>query len=142
MISFHRNFSCCYCCCYSFFHQLNGTNVLIFIILQRMKATKCPSDEISLTNKVAVNPTDFPEDVEYAIFFMQIVFSIFLFFNFIANFNGRFVLLFKDIYACQPDLVNILCFQSFEHPNVPKTMLASRWYRENGRQFPSIKTST
>lgn len=30
-----------------------------------MKATKCPSDEISLTNKVAVNNTDFPDDVEY-----------------------------------------------------------------------------
>lgn len=30
-----------------------------------MKATKCPSDEVSLTNKVAVNNTDFPEDVEY-----------------------------------------------------------------------------
>lgn len=34
---------------------------------QRMKATKCPSDEISLSNKVAANNTDFPDDVEYVL---------------------------------------------------------------------------
>lgn len=34
-----------------------------------MKASKCPSDEISLTNKVAVNVADFPEDTEYVMYF-------------------------------------------------------------------------
>lgn len=52
--------------------------LIIFIIwyLQRMKATKCPSDEISLTNKVAVHVSDFPDDVEYVDFHfvMQIIF--------------------------------------------------------------------
>ncbi|XP_073833104.1 comatose [Musca autumnalis] len=32
----------------------------------RMKATKCPTDELSLTNKAIVNVNDFPEDVKYA----------------------------------------------------------------------------
>lgn len=37
-----------------------------------MKATKCPSDEISLSNKVAVNNSDFPDDVEYVEQFIRI----------------------------------------------------------------------
>lgn len=30
-----------------------------------MKAVKCPSDELSLTNKCIVNSSDFPEEIEY-----------------------------------------------------------------------------
>ena len=29
-----------------------------------MKATKCPTDELSLTNKAIVNINDFPEDIK------------------------------------------------------------------------------
>lgn len=29
-----------------------------------MKATKCPSDELSLTNKCIVNSSDFPDEIE------------------------------------------------------------------------------
>ncbi|KAI8127984.1 vesicle-fusing ATPase 1 [Lucilia cuprina] len=32
----------------------------------RMRATKCPTDELSLTNKAIVNINDFPEDIKYA----------------------------------------------------------------------------
>ncbi|XP_065366062.1 vesicle-fusing ATPase 1 [Calliphora vicina] len=32
----------------------------------RMRATKCPTDELSLTNKAIVNVNDFPEDIKYA----------------------------------------------------------------------------
>ncbi|XP_053948823.1 vesicle-fusing ATPase 1 [Anastrepha ludens] len=32
----------------------------------RLKATKCPTDELSVTNKAIVNINDFPEDVKYA----------------------------------------------------------------------------
>lgn len=32
----------------------------------RMKATKCPTDELSLTNKAIVNSNDFPDDIKYA----------------------------------------------------------------------------
>lgn len=34
------------------------------LFLQRMKASKCPSDELSLTNKAIVNGADFPDDVQ------------------------------------------------------------------------------
>lgn len=30
-----------------------------------MKATKCPTDELSLKNRAIVNSTDFPEDIKY-----------------------------------------------------------------------------
>ncbi|KAH8374142.1 hypothetical protein KR200_000068, partial [Drosophila serrata] len=33
---------------------------------QRLKATKCPTDELSLTNRAIVSVSDFPEDVKYA----------------------------------------------------------------------------
>lgn len=29
-----------------------------------MRATKCPTDELSLTNKAIVNISDFPEDIK------------------------------------------------------------------------------
>lgn len=32
----------------------------------RMKATKCPTDELSLTNRAIVNANDFPEEIKYA----------------------------------------------------------------------------
>ncbi|XP_055909227.1 vesicle-fusing ATPase 1 [Eupeodes corollae] len=32
----------------------------------RLKATKCPTDELSLTNKAIVNVNDFPDDTKYA----------------------------------------------------------------------------
>lgn len=32
----------------------------------RLKATKCPTDELSLTNKAIVNVNDFPDEVKYA----------------------------------------------------------------------------
>ncbi|KAH8408941.1 hypothetical protein KR009_004094 [Drosophila setifemur] len=34
--------------------------------LQRLKATKCPTDELSLTNRAIVNVGDFPDEVKYA----------------------------------------------------------------------------
>lgn len=34
-------------------------------ILQRMKATKCPTDELSLKNRAIVYPTDFPGNESY-----------------------------------------------------------------------------
>lgn len=30
-----------------------------------MKASKCPTDELSLTNRAIVNPQDFPDEVQY-----------------------------------------------------------------------------
>lgn len=32
----------------------------------RLKATKCPTDELSLTNKAIVNINDFPDEIKYA----------------------------------------------------------------------------
>lgn len=32
--------------------------------LQRMKAAKCPSDELAITNCALINPDDFPSDVK------------------------------------------------------------------------------
>lgn len=34
------------------------------IFLQRMKAAKCPSDELAITNCALVNPDDFHSDVK------------------------------------------------------------------------------
>lgn len=34
------------------------------MILQRMKAAKCPSDELAITNCALINPDDFPSDVK------------------------------------------------------------------------------
>lgn len=34
-------------------------------LTQRMKATKCPTDELSLTNKAIVNGHDFPSEIQY-----------------------------------------------------------------------------
>lgn len=38
--------------------------ICIFFLLQRMKAGKCPSDELSLTNCAVVNPQDFTDSVK------------------------------------------------------------------------------
>lgn len=39
--------------------------ILFSFLWQRMKATKAPTEELSLTNRVAVNGGDFPEDMQY-----------------------------------------------------------------------------
>lgn len=36
----------------------------------RMRAIKCPTDELSLTNRVIVNAGDFTEEVKYVLFFL------------------------------------------------------------------------
>lgn len=35
-----------------------------FLSLQRMKATKCPTDELSLKNAAIVSPYDFSDDIK------------------------------------------------------------------------------
>lgn len=35
-----------------------------FMLKQRMKAVKCPSDELAITNCALVNPDDFPSDTK------------------------------------------------------------------------------
>lgn len=118
-ISFPRNASCCYCCCCFFFHQLNGTNVLIFIILQRMKATKCPSDEISLTNKVAVNPTDFPEDVEYDFFICKFSFRKLFEFS-LEILMGVFFSNFSKTYSRVNRTWSTLCVLNHSNTRMPQ----------------------
>lgn len=39
---------------------------MLNLSLQRLKATKCPTDELSLTNRAIVNVGDFPDDVKWA----------------------------------------------------------------------------
>ncbi|KOC60817.1 Vesicle-fusing ATPase 1 [Habropoda laboriosa] len=36
-----------------------------FILLQKMKAVRCPTDELSITNCAIINPDDFPYDVSH-----------------------------------------------------------------------------
>lgn len=39
-------------------------NNLQFFNPQNMKATKCPTDELSLTNRAIVSPSDFTDDIK------------------------------------------------------------------------------
>lgn len=50
--------------------------ILYFFYLQRMKAVKCPTDELSLTNKAIVNDIDFDDSTKYvsSVFFFLILF--------------------------------------------------------------------
>ena len=38
--------------------------LLIILLIQRMKASRCPTDELSLSNCAVVNKEDFPDDVK------------------------------------------------------------------------------
>ena len=35
------------------------------LMFQRMKAIKCPTDELSISNCAVINPNDFPDNVKY-----------------------------------------------------------------------------
>lgn len=123
----------------TFAMQICGNTVYWFSrYFQRMKATKCPSDEISLSNKVAVNSSDFPDDVEYVNHCHYTNYFAIYF----AAINQMNVYIFPvDIFECQLDQVNILCSQSFERMNYQKIMLVFRWCNENGRPSQLTKTS-
>lgn len=49
--------------------RASGRNILKLkyfpiMLKQRMKAVKCPSDELAITNCALVNPEDFPSDTK------------------------------------------------------------------------------
>lgn len=112
-----------------------------FLPPQRMKATKCPSDEISLSNKVAVNHTDFPDDVEYVLCCCQQLKLVKIqtiddYFH--SNVLSQWMCFLRRLFKIGTSVyrlgqVNISYFQSFEHQTCPRTVLVSRWYNENGR---------
>lgn len=97
-----------------------------------MKAVKCPTDELSLTNKAIVNDTDFVDpDIKYCLLFLPI-----------ALFSMLFIHLhFSDISRCQLALVSTLSLQLNARNLFHEVVLDSLLCSENGQHCRSTRTS-
>lgn len=101
-----------------------------------MKAVKCPSDELSVTNKAIVSSGDFPDEVRW-------VFAPNYSQFFRWNFNSIFFALLPTlgILKCQQVQGSILCLQFIDLQRYPKTPWDSRCCKESGRHCRSIRIS-
>lgn len=101
-----------------------------------MKAVKCPSDELSLTNKAIVNNGDFADDTRWVIPYQKRTSTSILRSSLIET-DHVFPLLV--ISKCQLVLDSILCLQYIGHQKCQKAALDSHCCRENGQHCRSIK---
>lgn len=100
-----------------------------------MKAVKCPSDELSVTNKAIVNNNDFADDVRYLLKTIRPLNTNRQNYKFL-NFKHKI-----DILKCQLVRVNISFLPFIGHLKLLAIVLDSLCCNENGPLCQLIKTS-